>query len=121
MALVLVVDDAPQIRRLVRFTVEHKGHRVLEAADGADGWRLMVDERPDLVILDVMMAGASGLDICREIRAHPAFNAIPVIVMTAGGPAATRDAALAAGASGYVSKPFRPSTLLDMVESFAGR
>jgi len=120
MALVLVVDDAPQIRRMVRLTVEHRGHRVVEAADGAAGWRLMRTERPDIVILDVMMPGPSGLDVCRAIRADPQFAALPVIVLTAGGAAEAEADALTAGATGFMTKPFSPAALLDMITTLTG-
>jgi CheY-like chemotaxis protein len=84
MALVLVVDDEARIRRMVRFTLEQQGHRVLEAADGLAGWELLTAKRPDLVVMDVMMPGPSGLEVCRAIRAEPAFAALPVILLTAG-------------------------------------
>jgi CheY-like chemotaxis protein len=120
MALVLVVDDSAPIRRMVRFAVEQRGHRVLEAADGVVAWQLMMEERPDLVILDVMMPGPSGLDVCRAIRADPHLAALPVIILTAGGLEGMEADALAAGASGFLMKPFRPTALLDLIASFTG-
>jgi CheY-like chemotaxis protein len=115
MALILVVDDSPQIRRMVRFTVEHHGHRILEAEDGRAAWRVLAAERADLVILDVLMPGPSGLEVCRAIRADPQIAATPVIILTAGGGPGDEDDALGAGASAFVAKPFRPSALLDLV------
>jgi len=119
MAYVLVVDDAPQIRRMVRFTMEPQGHRVSEAGDGPEGWRLLTAERPDLVILDVMMPGPSGLDVCRAIRAEARLVTLPVIILTAGNQTSKADA-LAAGASSYMTKPFSPAALLDLVTSLTG-
>jgi DNA-binding NarL/FixJ family response regulator len=119
MACVLVVDDAAQIRRMVRFTVEDRGHRVLEAEDGIAGWQMMRMEQPDVVIMDVMMPGPSGLEVCRTIRADPRHAAVPIIILTAGNQTSKADA-LAAGASGYMTKPFSPAALLDMVTSLTG-
>ena len=119
MATVLVVDDLPQVRRLIRFTVESLGHRALEAGDGRDGWRLLTTERADLVILDVDMPGPSGLDVSRSIRADARLADLPIIILTGNGQHSAEDAA-AAGASAYLSKPFRPAELLDLVATFAG-
>ena len=117
MTCVLVVDDSPQIRRMVRMTVERRGLRVIEAGDGSAAWRLLADERPDLVILDVMMPGPSGLDVCRAIRADPALGGVPVVILTADGLADTEADARSAGASAFMAKPFLPSALRALVES----
>ena len=113
----LVVDDSAQIRRMVRVTVERRGIRVIEAEDGLVAWRLMAEERPDVVILDVMMPGPTGLELCRAIRADPALSGVPVVILTADGLEATEADARAAGASAFVTKPFLPSTLRALVES----
>jgi two-component system chemotaxis response regulator CheY len=120
MPLVLVVDDATQIRRLVRLTLEHRAHRVLEAEDGIVGLRTMRAERPDLVVMDVTMPGPSGLDVLREMRADPALAATPVIILTAGGQAASEELAVEAGATAYMDKPFSPAALLALVASLLG-
>jgi len=116
-AVVLVIDDSLQLRRMVRLTAEIRGHRVLEAEDGVVGWRKMLEERPDVVILDVMMPGPSGLDVCRAMRTDPRLTAIPVIVLTAGGLDEDEAEALAAGASAFLKKPFLPSILLATMTS----
>lgn len=120
MVLVLVVDDSAPIRRMVSFAVEQRGHRTLEAADGVIAWRLMMEERPDLVVLDVMMPGPSGLEVCRAIRADPGLASVPVIILTAGGQEGMEADALTAGASAFLTKPFRPTELLDRVVSLTG-
>src|SRR5215207_908716 len=121
MALVLVVDDSARIRQMVRFSLERFGHRVLEAEDGPAAWSLLAAERPDLVLLDVMMPGPSGLDVCRKIRADPRLAGLPVVILTAGGGARDEADAMAAGASGFLTKPFLPSALLAMIESLTLR
>jgi CheY-like chemotaxis protein len=120
MPLVLVVDDAPQIRRLVRLTLEHRGYRVVEAEDGIIGLRMMRAKRPDLVVMDVTMPGPSGLVVLREMRADPALAATPVIILTAGGRAASEELAVEAGATAYMDKPFSPAALLALVLSLLG-
>lgn len=103
---------------MVRFTVEIGGHRVLEAADGIEGWHVLTTERPDVVILDVMMPGPSGLDVCRAIRGDARLADLPVIILSAGGPETASDA-LTAGATVFMAKPFSPSALLGLVASFS--
>jgi CheY-like chemotaxis protein len=120
MPLVLVVDDAPQIRRLVRVVLEACGYRVIDAEDGIVGMRLMQAHRPAVVIMDVTMPGPSGLDVLRAMRADPELAAMPVIILTADGLAETESGALADGASGYMGKPFSPSAMLALVASLLG-
>jgi CheY-like chemotaxis protein len=116
MACVLVVDDESHIRQIVRIALGYRGYQVVEAASGVECWRLLAEARPDLVILDIMMPGQNGLDVCRAIRADAQFAALPIIVLTAGGPEVGSDAR-AAGASAVMSKPFSPTALLNLVAS----
>jgi CheY-like chemotaxis protein len=81
--LVLVVDDAPPIRRLMRLLLETCGHGVLESADGVVGMRLMLAEPPDLVLIDVAMPGPSGVDMLRAARADRDLARVPMIILTA--------------------------------------
>jgi two-component system chemotaxis response regulator CheY len=118
-ATVLVVDDTPQIRRLIRFALEGRGHRTLEAGDGVEGLRLAGVERPALVITDVTMPGPSGLEVCRMIRADAEHAALPVIILTAGTHVSEAEAR-AAGASAFLTKPFSPAALLDVVSALLG-
>jgi CheY-like chemotaxis protein len=115
---VLVVDDLHHVRRMIRFSLHGRGHRVVEAGDGVEAWRLLTTERPDLVIMDISMPGPSGLDVCRSIRAAPELEGLPVLLLTAGG-AAWETRALEAGASGFMTKPFSPSALLDLVDTLS--
>jgi two-component system, chemotaxis family, chemotaxis protein CheY len=119
-ATVLVVDDAPRIRLLLRLAVQGRGHRVVEACDGAEGLRMVESERPDLVITDVSMPGQGGLEVCRLIRADAAHAHVPVVILTAGTHVSEMDAR-AAGASAYLTKPFSPAALLDVVSALIGQ
>ena len=83
MNTLLIADDEPGIRRLVRMTLEHEQCQVLEAADGEEALSVARDEQPDLVLLDVMMPKRSGLEVCRILKDDPATSGIPVIMLTA--------------------------------------
>ena len=109
---ILIVDDEPHIRRLLATRLDTEGYTVAEAGDGEEGLRTLPDFRPDLVILDLMMPGANGLEVLSRIRADPEHGALPVIILTAKGQDSDRDLALAGGASDFVTKPFSPMKLL---------
>ena len=100
---VLVIDDEPQIRRVVRHALEADGARVLEAASGRDGLDLAAAERPDLVVLDLGLPDITGLDVCRDLRA---WSAVPVLVLSARHSDHEKATLLDAGADDYVTKPF---------------
>ncbi|HEY3241674.1 MAG TPA: response regulator [Acidimicrobiia bacterium] len=109
---VLVVDDDAVLRRVVRAVLEADGFRVIEAADGEQGLKLVADERPGVVILDVMMPGLDGVEVCRRVD-HAATK---VLMLTALGDVTTEVASLEAGARGFLTKPFSSMDLLDRVE-----
>ncbi|HSF62291.1 MAG TPA: response regulator transcription factor [Gaiellaceae bacterium] len=118
MATVLVVDDEPIVREVVVRYLAREGHRTLEAADG-NGARTMIERvDPDLVVLDVMLPGTDGLELCRWIRAR---SELPVIMLTARGEEADRIVGLELGADDYVTKPFSPRELAARVRSVLRR
>ncbi|HET9442674.1 MAG TPA: response regulator [Acidimicrobiales bacterium] len=123
MALVLVVDDEPDIRDLVRMTVEFDGHAVLTACDGAEALDAVRNERPDLVILDVMMPEKDGWQVLEAMKAdrEPEVSAIPVILLTARSGDMDRIRGGIEGAVRYLTKPFSPEQLREEVnEILAG-
>src|SRR4249919_2804860 len=105
MSTVLVVDDEPTIREIVVKYLRRDGFRTLEAADGAHAYELVESDRPDLVVLDLMLPGTDGLELCRWIRER---SNLPVIMLTARGEEADRIVGLELGADDYVTKPFSP-------------
>lgn len=113
--LVLTIEDQPDIRRLIRMTLEYKGYRVVEAGDGVEGLRLARHEKPALILLDVMMPGIDGLTVGRELAADASLGAVPVIMISALGGSDDQQAGLAAGVRAYLVKPFSPFQLLDLV------
>ena len=96
-------------------TLARRGHAVAPASDGAAGWRALVHETPDLAILDVVMPGPSGLDLCRSIRADARLAGLPVVIMSASCGVGDRVRASEAGGSAFLAKPFELNDLLDMV------
>ena len=120
MARVLVVDDSPQVRALVRMTLALEGHEVLEAAEAVTAWQVMIAHQPDVVILDVTMPAVNGLDLCRAMRDDPELGAMPVIVLTGRGLPDDEATAIGAGADHFLAKPFSPKHLIAAVNGLAG-
>jgi two-component system KDP operon response regulator KdpE len=108
-ATILIVDDEPQIRRVLRATLSAEGYTIVEARDGQEALEKLRGERPDLVLLDVNMPIMDGLEACREIRAT---SRVPVIMLTVRGAEKDKVRALDAGADDYVVKPFGIQELL---------
>ena len=116
---VLVVDDDPTVSDVVRRYLEQAGCEVRLAADGAAGLASIADQRPDLVVLDLMMPGIDGLEVCRRIRRQ--LPDLPVIMLTALGEEADRVVGLEVGADDYVTKPFSPRELVLRIRSVLRR
>lgn len=116
---VLVVDDEPRVREVVASYLTRDGFEVQEAGDGARARRLVEDFKPDLVVLDVMFPGVSGMDLLAELRA--ADPPTPVILLTARSEEEDRVAGLELGADDYVTKPFSPRELVARVRSVLRR
>jgi CheY-like chemotaxis protein len=117
---VLVCDDEPVLRMLVRATLDRGNYTVVEACDGDEAIARTHSEHPDLILLDMMMPGRSGSDVLRELRADPATAETPVIMLTARAQASDREAMNLAGANHYLTKPFSPIGLAALVEEVLG-
>jgi signal transduction histidine kinase/ActR/RegA family two-component response regulator len=115
MRTILLADDEPGLRALAGATLG-PSYRILEAVDGAAAFTITQDERPDLVLLDVQMPKLDGLTVCRRIKADPRTKGTVVLMLSGFQSAADQTLAFAAGADGYLSKPFSPSALLAAVE-----
>ena len=117
---ILVVDDEPHIRRVLSSILASQGFDVITASDGLEGLELMGESHVDLVILDLMMPGANGLEILSKIRSNPDQADTPVIILTAKGQDTDREAALAGGASDFLTKPFSPKKLIARIQEILG-
>jgi two-component system alkaline phosphatase synthesis response regulator PhoP len=118
---VLVVDDAPDIVRLVRDYLEHAGFTVLVAANGVDALRIARVERPDLIVLDLGLPGRDGLDVTRELRADPSVHTVPIVMLTARADESDKLVGLELGADDYVTKPFSAKELVARVRAVLRR
>ena len=111
-ANILIVEDDPSQLELLAYRVESAGHRVLKASSGDEALELLEDNEPDLVLLDWMLPGVSGIDICKRIRSAERSRSLPVIIVSARTEEFDRVRGLEVGADGYVVKPYSMSELL---------
>jgi len=119
--LVLVADDEEDIRALVAFRLERAGYEVITAADGEEALTLATTLLPDLVVLDMMMPKATGLEVTRSLREHDETKDIPVILLTARAQEADVARGYEAGVDDYVKKPFSPQDLQLRVQTLLER
>jgi DNA-binding response OmpR family regulator len=117
---VLIADDEHNIRHILDFSLHAEGFDVISAENGEDAFTLAVNEIPDLIILDVMMPGRGGIETCKVLKEDDRTADIPVILLTAKSTREDRDIGKAAGADGYITKPFSPQNVIDSVQSLLG-
>ena len=118
---ILLVEDERDIRELVRYSLEQEGLIVDEAADADTALERIGRRAPDLMVLDVMLPGMSGLELCRRMRAQPATAAMPILMLTAKGAEVDRVLGLEMGADDYVVKPFSPREVLARIRALLRR
>jgi len=117
---ILVVEDEEEIQELVRYNLQNEGYRI-EVAESGEAALEKLDLMPDLVILDLMLPGMSGLDFCRRLKRNPATNSIPVVMLTAKRAEADIVTGLEMGADDYIPKPFSPRVLVARVRAVLRR
>ena len=118
---ILVVDDFDDTRLMLKLWLEKKGYRILEAENGEEAVDLANRERPDLIIMDIEMPYADGLDATRRIREHQALRETPIVAVSAYGADEYRVRALAAGCNEYVSTPFEPAALEQLIRNLISK
>jgi two-component system chemotaxis response regulator CheY len=115
MATILTVDDSPSIRQMIKVVLAPAGHTVIEAGDGAQGLEKAKASRPDLIITDLNMPVMNGIELIKALRALPAMTGLPIVFLTTESNDAIKQQAKAAGATGWITKPFKPEQLLTVV------
>jgi two-component system, OmpR family, phosphate regulon response regulator PhoB len=120
-ASILVIEDEEPIQILLKYNLESEGYRVRSSAQGEDVAFMIAEERPDLILLDWMLPGISGIEVCRLIRAKPESRDIPIIMLTARSEEAEKVRGLATGADDYLVKPFSVPELLMRIKTILRR
>lgn len=113
---VLIVDDEPNIVQSLRYLMEANGFEVRVAADGDSALQALEERAPDVTLLDVMMPGRDGLEVCRAIRSNPAWRHVRIVMLTARGRDSERAEGLELGADVYITKPFSTRDLIEHVK-----
>jgi DNA-binding response OmpR family regulator len=119
-ATILIADDEPNILISLEFLMKREGYEVKLARDGQEAVDAIVEHRPDLVLLDVMMPRKTGFEVCQEIRAHDAVKSTRILMLTAKGRDTDVAKGLALGVDAYMTKPFSTRELVEKVRSMLG-
>lgn len=118
---ILVVEDESDILELIEYHLEREGYRTVTCQDGEAGLELAREEAPDLALLDLMLPGLDGIEVCRKLKEDPVTRAIPIIMVTAKGEESDVVLGLGVGADDYVAKPFSPKELLARIRAVLRR
>jgi DNA-binding response OmpR family regulator len=121
MSRILVAEDELHILLLIQRKLESAGHTVIATETGDQALERALHDKPDLLLLDIMLPGCSGLDVCREIKTRFGNQAPPVVLISARGQQTDVEAGLEAGADDYIIKPFSPRLLLDRINLALGK
>lgn len=116
---ILLIEDEANISEAIGFILSREGWNVQGHGNGATAMDALKRQHPDLVVLDVMLPGRSGLDILRDLRADPGLNKVPVLMLTAKGQAKDRETAMSLGANAFLTKPFSNTDLVDTLHDLA--
>lgn len=112
---ILVIEDDPATSRLVDYTLRHEGYQVITSSNGLEGIRKAHSESPDLIILDVMLPGMDGFEICHRLRAEPDTSKLPILMFSAKAQEIDKDTGIKVGADDYLTKPSAPAEILNRV------
>jgi DNA-binding response OmpR family regulator len=118
---ILLVDDQPQISKILNDVLSKKGYTIALAFNGEIAYQKALEIKPSLIIMDIMMPVLSGFEAARKIKSHEELREIPIIFLTAKGQDSDKEEALAIGAVGFVTKPFSPKFLLNLVEDILNK
>jgi len=115
---VLVIEDQEDNRQIMQDMLSHAGYEVLQATNGVDGVAMAENEKPDLILMDVMLPGIDGYEATRRIKAMPAMAQVPIFAVTSYAMDGEQQKALAAGCDEYFSKPFSPRAILARIRDY---
>jgi two-component system chemotaxis response regulator CheY len=118
--VILTADDSASVRQMVSFTIRDAGYEVIEAVDGRDALAKAAGQTIHMVLTDLNMPNLDGIGLIRELRALPAFKFIPIILLTTESQAEKKMEGKAAGATGWIVKPFKPEQLLAVIRKVIG-
>jgi DNA-binding response OmpR family regulator len=118
---ILVIEDDPATSRLVDYSLRHEGYQVISASNGLEGLRKAISESPDLVILDVMLPGMDGFEICHRLKSEPATAQLPILMFSAKAQEIDKDTGIKVGADDYLTKPAAPSEIVSRVEKLLAK
>jgi two-component system phosphate regulon response regulator PhoB len=118
---ILVAEDEPDMLQLIKMNLQGAGYRVTEAEDGPTALAAAREERPALIVLDLMLPGMSGLEVCRALKREPATASLPIIILTARAEEVDRIVGFELGADDYLTKPFSPRELVLRIQSILRR
>lgn len=118
---ILIVDDEKDIIEFLQYNFEKEGFNVFTARNGSDGKTLAIKEKPDLILLDIMMPGIDGVELCKELREMPEFENTLILFLTARGEDYSQIAGFEVGADDYITKPIRPRVLIARVKAMLKR
>jgi DNA-binding response OmpR family regulator len=121
MTYILIAEDDPHIQLLIQRKLETAGYKVRTTSDGGEALQMVLDDPPRILLLDLMLPGMTGLEVCRNVKEQLGNKAPSVIIVSARGQQSDVDAGESAGADDYLIKPFSPRDLLDHVETILGR
>lgn len=113
---VLVIEDEPDILEVIQYNLEREGHKVIACRNGEQGLSRIRTDNPDLVILDLMLPGMDGVEVCRQVKSDPVTRSIPIVMVTAKGEESDIVLGLGIGADDYITKPFSPRELVARVK-----
>jgi len=118
---ILIVDDEPDILEFLQYNLHKEGYKVFTASDGEEGIKLAEQEKPHLIILDIMMPKMDGVEVCRQLRIKPEFDKTVIAFLTAREEDYSQIAALEVGGDDYITKPIRPRVLLSRIKALLRR
>lgn len=118
---ILIIEDDPATSRLVEYSLKHAGYEVLRATNGLEGIRKALTEAPDLVILDVMLPGLDGFEICHRLKSDAATTRLPILMFSAKAQEIDKSTGLKVGADEYLTKPAAPAEIIGRVQKLLAK